>query len=271
MSDVAGAEAPQEKPQPNEAETEARRLGWVDKEEFRGDPDKWRPAEEFLDRGKRILPIVLRDNEKLQRKIGALESRFESLTKATEEMVEHHRKGEERAYHRAKAELQAKIEQAAQNADLPAVRAAMAEHDALDKTREAPKKAEDKKPVPQVDPKLMDWVSENPWFNADRMLNTYASEAYDKLFKDAPGMSVEDRLAETKRLTIEKFPEKFGINPAREAASKVSTPTGGSGGRKRSRGYDDLPDDARKACDHFVRTIPGYKREDYLKDYEWEG
>lgn len=269
MSDVAHAEEPkEEKPQSNEAETEARRLGWVDKEEFRGDPDKWRPAEEFLDRGKRILPIVLRDNEKLQRKIGSLESKIADFAKTSEEMVAYHRKAEERSYQRAKAEFDAKIEQAAQNADLPAVRAAMAERDALDKSR--PEKAEEKKPVPQVDPKLMDWISDNPWFNADRLLNTFASEAYDQLFKSAPGMSVDDRLAETKRLTIEKFPEKFGINTNREAASKVSAPTGGSGGRKRSRGYDDLPDDARKACDNFVRTIPGYKREDYIKDYAWE-
>src|SRR5580698_7384300 len=104
MSDVSGAE---ETPRPNESEVEARRLGWVGKDEFKGDPDKWRPADEFLDRGRRILPIVLKDNEKLQRRIGVLESKLNETAEATKELLAFTSKSEERAYKRAASDIQA--------------------------------------------------------------------------------------------------------------------------------------------------------------------
>ena len=37
---------------------EARKQGWVPEDEWKGDPDKWRPAEEFVERGKNIIPIL---------------------------------------------------------------------------------------------------------------------------------------------------------------------------------------------------------------------
>jgi uncharacterized membrane protein YqaE (UPF0057 family) len=36
----------------------ATKMGWTPKTEFRGDPDKWRPADEFVERGENMLPFV---------------------------------------------------------------------------------------------------------------------------------------------------------------------------------------------------------------------
>ena len=56
MSDTHVAE--DATPQPAETEDKARRLGWVPKEEFKGDPENWRSADEFMARGEQLLPIV---------------------------------------------------------------------------------------------------------------------------------------------------------------------------------------------------------------------
>ena len=40
-----------------ESEERARLQGWVPKDEFRGDPDKWKTAEDFLEWGEKIVPI----------------------------------------------------------------------------------------------------------------------------------------------------------------------------------------------------------------------
>lgn len=266
MSDVHAAEAVEKPIIHDESETEARRLGWVAKEEFKGDPEKWRPAEEFLDRGKRILPIVLRDNEKLQRRIGQLEGRLQETLETTKQLVEYHTKGEERAYDRAKRDLEAKAETAAANADTAGVRTAMAEIDALKKQHETPKPKIE--PPVQKDPLIQDWIEKESWFLKDKILNTFAGEIYGELERSKPGVSTAELLAETKRRTVEKFPEKFGINPARENPAAVASPTG-TASRKRGKSYDDLPEEARRACDKFVRTIPGYSREKYVKDYDW--
>ena len=56
-----GAAPPEEVPQGDDApppapsvEELAQRMGWKPKEQFRGDPDKWRPADEFILQGHEI-------------------------------------------------------------------------------------------------------------------------------------------------------------------------------------------------------------------------
>ncbi len=270
MSDTTVIDPPQE----GETETRARRLGWVPKEDFRGDPDKWRPAEEFLDRGERILPILQRDNDKLHRRLSEVETMLKETREASKELLEFTSKSEQRAYERAKSEIEARIEQAAANADANAVRSEMRNLDDLNKQHQpkAETKTEQRReaPQPQIDPEIQTWIDHEPWFNKDRALNAYAIDTYGELERARPGMTTAERLAETKRRTMDKFPEKFGVNPDRERPSTVSTPNSGGTSRKKGKTYDDLPADAKKACDKFVRTIPGYTREQYVKDYSWE-
>src|SRR5215469_11122131 len=109
MSDIQGADAPAEHV-PTDAEREARNLGWVGKDEFKGDPSKWRPAEEFLDRGKRILPIVLKDNERLQRNLDRVKDELKELRDSTKQLVEFHTAAAKREYERGRREIEQRIE-----------------------------------------------------------------------------------------------------------------------------------------------------------------
>jgi len=267
MSDVQAVEqdAP---PQENEAAVKARRLGWLPKEEFKGDVEHWRSAEDFLERGERLLPLLQRDNDKLHRRLTELEGTLRETREASKELLDFTSKSEERAYKKALAELQAKAEQAAANADPAMVRATLSEIEDLNKSHVKPE-AKPQNGV-KIDPDIQSWIERESWFNKDRSLNAYATDTYGDLERNKPGMSTAEKLAETKRLTMEKFPEKFGINPSRSAPAAVGSPTGAVATRKKGHTYEDLPAEAKKACDKFVKTIPGYKREDYLKDYEWD-
>lgn len=274
MSDVHAAEAPdvtKAAPEPNEAETKATRLGWVPKDEFKGDPDRWRPAEEFLERGERILPLVLKDNDRLHKRLGDVEAMLRETKEASKELLEFSTKSEQRAYERAKAEIQSKIEAAAATADPNAVRQGMRELDELnaEHVKPAPKKDESAPVV--ADPVIQDWMAKEEWFTKSAVLNTYATDVFGELERSAPGMSKSELLAETKKRTMEKFPEKFGINPKREEAAAVASPSGQTATvRRDKRTYDNLPADAKRACDKFVKTISGYTREQYCKDYDWD-
>lgn len=251
----------------DETEARARRLGWVPKEDFKGDPDKWRPADEFLSRGEQLMPMLRRDNERLHERLSKFERLIADKDEAIKDVLEYTRKSEERSYQRAKAEIEERIAQAAANADPATVRAEMAKLDQLEKP--APK-VEERKTEPAIDPEIQDWLGKNDWYNKDRALNGYATDVWSQLEREAPGMSTADKLAETKKRTMDKFPEKFGINPKREGAAAVATPSGETRQRKTGKTYDDLPADAKKACDRFVKMIPGYTREDYVKNYEWD-
>lgn len=271
MSEETAAETVEEKPQESEASIKARRLGWLPKDEFRGDPERWRPAEEYLARGETIMPLLQKDNDRLHGRISNLEREIRETREAAGELRDFASKAEERAYDRARKEIQAKIEAAAANADPATVRHEMANLDQLEKDHKPAPKKDTNSAAPQIDPEIQSWINQEHWYSKDRTLNAFATDVFGELERSKPGMSTADRLAETKRLTQEKFPEKFGTgNSKREARAAVSEPHTASPRKKNGKSYEDLPDEAKKACDRFVKIIPGYKREDYLKDYDWE-
>lgn len=277
MSDVHIAETVNDAPQVDHAiEAEARDYGWAPKENFKGPAEKWRPADEYIDWAKqsgrlprgefdkvvKALPVITRENEQLKTKLA-------EVSETLNQFVEFSTKAEERAFKRAKSEIEAEITAAAQNADPEAARAAMAKLEALGSELPKPVAKAETKPSVAVDPVIQDWISKEDWFNRDKTLNAVATAIFGEIEQAHPGMSRADQLAETKKRTVEKFPEKFGINPAREGAASVGTPRGEAPKRKSGKAYEDLPADAKMACDKFVKTIPGYTRDKYVKDYDW--
>ncbi len=268
MTDTNLAEAGDNTVAPNEAETKAKRLGWVPKDEFKGDPEKHRSAEEFLERGEAMLPFLKRDNDKLHQSMTKLERRLEEQAQTFTKFVEFSSKAEERAYKKAKTELEAKLDGAIETADVAGARQVRKEIAELEEAK--PEPVEVRTPTVQLDPIIQGWIAENEWFQRDKALNAVAVDIFGELEQEKPGVSKAELLAETKRQVMDKFPKKFGLNPNRDNAAAVSTPGGVAPKKKAGKTYDDLPADAKAACTKFVRTIPGYTREKYVKDYEWD-
>jgi len=259
-----------EQPQLSEAETKAMRLGWVPQDQFKGDPDKWRPAEEFLDRGMNMMPLLQRDNEKLHRSMTKLERKLEGQSRVFEEFRTFSEGAQKREYERGRAEAEGRLDKAIQEADVAAAQQARRDLAALENDKPKPVERKEE-PKPDIDPDIQGWMGENPWFNKDATLTAYAGEIFGQLENTNADKSKRELLAETKKRVMERFPEKFGINPRREAAASVSSPNGDGGApKKKGKTYDDLPADAKKACDKFIRTIPGYTKEKYVADYAWD-
>ena len=74
-------------------EDQAREQGWKPKEEFEGDPEKWRPAKEFVERGE------------LFNKIDSMGKELKETRKALKMLQEHHAKVKEIEFKRAVEEL----------------------------------------------------------------------------------------------------------------------------------------------------------------------
>lgn len=259
-------------------EDAARRMGWRPKEEYRGDPEKWRPADEFVERGLNELP-VLRDryrklDEKYAKDVGDLKNQVKEMGEVLSEFREFASKGEERAYQRAMRELVAKRDAAVMHADTETFKATQAEIDSLNdsvrQTVKEHKKEEVKQPAQTaqaVDPYVEQWVSENSWFTSSKMLKNAAVAFHTALLEDSPGLSLRENLAMVREEVMKRFPEKFE-NKRRSAPAAVSD--GGSADtsrRGKGKGYNDLPPDAKAACDRFVKTIPGFTKDSYVKQY----
>lgn len=271
VDNAAPAADADSRPQGDETEAKARRLGWVGADEFKGDPSKHRSAEEFLKRGEEILPILKRDNEKLHSQFSKIERELQETRETLKQFSEFASKGEERAYKRAKADLEAKLDNAIATADVDAARATRREIAELETDAPKPATKVEKTDPPVLDPVVQSWIGENEWFNKSVALRSVAIEEFGDLERQYPGKNKAELLAETKQKVMDRFPEKFGINTKRDNAGTVTTPNGaGMPPKKKGKTYDDLPPDAKAACNKFVKSIPGYTRDKYVKDYEWE-
>jgi hypothetical protein len=266
----AGGEVETKGPAP-EIVDRARRLGWRPQEEYNGRRE-WVPADKFIETAENELPVLRENLRRLDnlytKDVGSLKNELTEVKQVLTDFREFSSRSEQRAYEKAKRELEEKRDVAVAHADTETFKATQREIDELDK-QVKPKEPEKKtETVPPPDPAITAWIGENPWFTTDAELMAYAKAQDNFLMTAKPGMSVAERLAEVKNRTKKEYPDKFG-NPKREQASSVAEPGAQTTTRKKGKTYDDLPPDAKAACDKFVRTIPNYKREDYVKEYDW--
>jgi len=254
------------------AEAEARGLGWVPEEEFRGDKAKWVDAETFVKRGKEQLPILLENNKRLKSQVGQLTSKLSQLETlfqgsqiAIEELKHFH---EETFNARVKAErerLKAEIVAARKEDD---VQAELDARERLDNLNEEvrdvtpPKKKDDSKPAApapksqdNVDsPAFVAWRSANPWFLTDPRKASMAFGLANQIRAENP--SADD--TEFFRLLDEAIDDQMPSVRNKPVTSKVEPNRGGSGGGGGgSKTYSSLPADAKAVCDRQSRNLVG--------------
>jgi hypothetical protein len=232
-------------------EAEAREMGWLPPGEFKGDPTKAVDAETFVKRGEEFIPFLKAANKRLEKQV-------EQVTKTLAKFKDHHDKTEQRAYDRALKDLKAELAIATKAGDEAAV------EEIADQLADLKAEATPKGEAPTHDAEIIDaWIAENAWYKSDDVMAAAAAAIASKL--ESQGLTdTAKQLAEvTKRIKAE-FPHKFE-NPRRREAGAVEAP--GAGRAARGKTYADLPPDAKKMCDEFVRDIPGFKREAYVKDY----
>lgn len=237
-----------------DVETEALSMGWTPKDKFKGDESKFVDAAEFVRRGKEFVPFLRANNAKLEEKVNR-------LSKTLEKFSEFHSKTEQRAYAAALKDLEARQAEAVEANDGAAVKEITKE--IIDLNAEVTKAAKPKDDEP--DTGAVDaWRQANPWYDKDAGLRAAVYGICEEIKGEYPDPAKQ--LAEATKRIKEAFPDKFK-NPRREQAAAVEgVDRGGKGG---GRGYNDLPADAKKMCDEFVRDIPGFTRDKYVKGYAW--
>ena len=244
-----------------DVEAAARAQGWVPQDEFAGDPEKWRSAEEFVERGKQITPILRERNEKLVKDIERLNAKLETQGQAVQELIQFFSKSEQRAYQKAFNELKGKQREAVELGDTAAYEAA--EREMAELFKEPPPSP--KKPEIQPPPEYFEFMEANPWYTKDPELSEYADFVGQRLVgKAKSNKDFYDTVAQTVRA---RFPEKFE-NKKRDVPQSVEG--AGSPPKAKGRGYNDLPADAKAQCDRFMKEIPGFTKEEYIKHFQWD-
>jgi hypothetical protein len=229
-------EGTEQAPELSPVQQEALDSGWVPKEDFHGDQEKWVDAAEFLRRGE------------LFHKIEAQSREVKDLRKALVEMKKLHASVREVEYTRALDTLKAQKKNALEEGDADAVIAA---DERIDMVREQQRQLQyEPADIPQTGaehPEFVAWTAKNSWYVNNNPMRAFADALGQEL--SAQGLTPPQVLKKVEEEVRKEFPNKFQ-NPrqARPSSVEGSTPKGSSSG-----GFQLSPDE-RRIMNTFVRS-----------------
>ena len=249
-------------------EKEASRHGWVAKEYYKGDPAKWKPAQQYLDEGLRYNKNIKRELEELKGKYAHLEKTGQAFAKYHEEQMA--RKDQE--LKDAITETTRKLREAVRDGDDNLADTLEARKELLQEERAALKKQEPVDPTPQqiqepqtVDPVVAAWIEDdNQWFEEDSQLREHALRVGREMRaagETAQGRKMLDLVAQRVR---DDFPRRFKKQQTTRQSQVESSDSGGVGSVSYS--IHDLPPEDLALMKEFIAK--GWTTKDkFLKNY----
>ena len=260
-----------------EVEKNARHFGWVSKEEFRGNEADWVDAETFEKRGKEINPILRANNDRLKKELEVTRDKHDKeiaeLRAATEEFKTFQKESYERKQKQLQDELLSLKDQRKE-----AIREGDADlvveiEDRIEEVKDARSSQKEPVAIPRVeepvklDPSLSNWIEDNTWFGNDIEATEVVNGLGASIRRQFPGLKGKEFLDKLDERIESVLPQLRG-NPNQERASVDSSTTRGSSTTKK-KSYDNLPSDAKAACDKFVKQGLFKTKQEYVDSYDW--
>lgn len=275
-----------------EIEQRARDMGWSPKEQWRGNPNSWIDADQFVQRGEQVLPILQANLRKGEAKLSAVETQLRQQAQQLQEANEtirvltdlsteqsrataKERRREllrQQADARREGDAELEIDLGEQIADVTAqINAAEVNDDGSPKPRKGAKVTQKSQQQqqqnnnsgenPTADPQYQQWASENPWFGTDRRKTAMATAIAEEIRSDPANAGLVGRpFFDKVTAEVNKV-----FAPARATTSKVegggtsggSNNGSGSGGASNGKSFADLPADAKAACERQAKMLVG--------------
>ena len=252
-------------------EKEAREDNWVDKDEWKGDEDKWVDAETFVKRGEEFAPFIKAKNRRLMEEIEGLKGRVNELQDGNKQFKEFHDsalKAEEQKRDKLIQELEEARAKAVEDSDGKAFKDADGK---LQQIRAQEKKTENG--AGKLSPEAQQWLEDHPQYNTDKKFHVLAEglagRIQDEITKGIRAQLSNEDFYKTLTKEMQEIDPDLFENKNR---GKQTVEGGGNkgGGNSKAKTFENLPDDAKKACQSFEKSIPGFTKEQYLKEYVWD-
>lgn len=268
-----------------EIETEARRTGWVPKDQYHGTRN-WIDAEAWVKRANEVLPYVtasnkqLRaDNEALQSKAAAQDARISELQTQLDGLKKFQTEAAVTQRKQIRAQLLEELKQAREDND---VEAEVRINDQIAATREPPAPAGGDKPSerasggpvassppaavqkPQLSPAFKDWLARNPWFEQNIAMRSTAVAVSAELNAAGKlaGLSESERYELMAKETLKYFPPAQRGGASRVEGGRPSAAGGPSAAESDRPTYENLPDfsqdptvPTKATCDAQARNL----------------
>lgn len=248
----------------NKNELEARKKGWVRKEDYRGNPDDWVSAGQYLKSWSFINQLKTQD------------STIKILTKKLDDLINVQQNQSKIFAEKRAEELKMKVDQAFSDGNLEEFRKYDNEYQKL--TVPANHTQENvviPKQNPDIPKEVIDFQERNSWFNDPSPMNAamtvYAKQLDQQIMQQYPHLSVSERLTQVETSVQEQFSGFH--NTVRDEYSPVE----GKSGRKYSKTqetveFDHLPENAKRVIVSVVENSKGQiTKEECIKRFIKKG
>lgn len=265
---------------------EARTMGWVPQEEFRGDKSKWVDADAYVDRARTVMPILRHTNQALTQNVLQLTQRVNQLSEELNAqksdfttMEEFYNEQLVERVASAKKELLKQIKEAKDSGDselevelLDQLTDLKSSAKGLEKGKADDKQESGQPQEPPMHPAMQAWTAKNAdWFGVDPV-KTQMAVGIGHLVKARnpalAGKAFYDAVDEEMARQTGQEDNTPPRAPSKVAGSRGGATSGDRGGRT----YADLPAEAKAVCDkyakRFVNPNGQFKTEaDYRRHY----
>lgn len=276
-------------------ELKARSQGWFPEAEWdeerakrtnRKKPAHFLSPEDYLKQVDTNTPLLRSQLRRMETTIDDLKKKNEDMHGIFEYQQKRAKEAIAKARKEGREEAEREIDEAIDEGDKAKGKAARAKLADIEKEEreeliaERPAKKEDPAEEPGDDdepkrkplhPTLQGWIDENAWFNKDMALQAVMIQFNNELQAKSPGMDMRARLDQAKRMTKNKFPEKFGINPRRTANGGGLEPGNDKGAGRGERTFEALPREDREMYARHKAQFEAkggtYTKEEFLKAY----
>jgi len=222
---------------PRTVEDIAQKMGWSPREQWRGDPDKWKPADQFVEHTAEI-------NTTLANKLKSVDARLENISRTNQAMTE-------RLLAEQREKLMAERQEAFDVGDA-------AKFNQLDQQLQTLPTAA-AQPAPEVQAFTEKHAA---WFNKDQEATTWAFNRAEELSKK--GFGPARQVAIVERELAQYFPE-YAPQEKPKAKAVALTQPGNRAATSRGKSFNDLPSEAQKEAIFFESK--GVTRDQYVASY----
>jgi len=232
--------AEEQAPEIPQHEVEARDKGWRPEEEYEGDKP-WVDAATFLDRGQ-FMDTISKQKKQLDR-----------VQRDLEALKQHNAGIEKAAIERARAELRAAKAQAYSDNDGETLVEIEGREKEIQTREEALQETAD------ANPHFQEWLSNNDWYENDKVMHDWADTYAQGLQASNPGYSPEQIMTVTTDEVKARFADKFAKKPA---LPKHGLPSGNQGGHGAPKDlWGQMSDIQKKIATDFERDGVMSKKE----------
>lgn len=272
-SDEGEGSTPVEPTVDDDTRSYALQQGWIPKERFKGDPEKWVDADVYADRARSINPIIKERNRRLETELAEAKAKIAKHDEEIGTAVKFVKDTERREYEERLASLNRERAEAVSNGDGEAFATVEAKIAGL-KPPAKPEPAKVEPQAPQVAPEMMTaanaFAERNTWFGdqpgGDPRKTRIAMAVAAELRAEQPTLvKTPEFFNELERRVMADYPELFRKRTAPTLTD--SDGTGGAPARKNgARTYADLPPEAKKVADRYAAN-DWLTKEQYAKQY----